>query len=111
MSDFPRKILVSPGFGAGWSSWCYGPKEAAQFVAEYQPIIEFLENGGTNKDKEFQRLVEELETIVDKKFGVNFYTGGSRDLVVKEVDGPYMIEEYDGSESVLEQENADLWFY
>ena len=41
--EFPRKVLVSPGFGAGWSSWSYGSKEGAQFLAEYQPIIEFLE--------------------------------------------------------------------
>lgn len=111
MGKFPRRILVSPGYGAGWSSWCYGPKKAAQFVAEYQPIIEFLDNGGERKDREFQKLVEELEDIMEKRFGVNFYTGGSRDLVVRKVDGPYMIEEYDGSESVLEREDADLWFY
>lgn len=107
MSNFPRKILVS---SSGWSSWCCGPKEAVQYVVEYQPIIEFLENGGEKESKEFMELIEELETIMDEKFGINFYTGGSRDLVVKEVNGPYTIEEYDG-ESVLEQENADFWFY
>jgi len=110
MSSFPRKILVSPGFGAGWSSWCYGPKEAAQFVAEYEPIIKFLENGGKPKE-EFEKLVEELSNIMEKKFGVDFYAGGSKNLRVVEVNGPYMIKEYDGFESVLEQENSDLWFY
>jgi len=111
MKDFPRKILVSPGYGAGWSSWISGSKEMVQFVAEYQPIIEFLENGGVKEDKEFEKLLEELENIIYEKFGISIYTGGAKNLVVKEVSGPYMIKEYDGSESIIEQENTDLWYY
>jgi len=36
-----RKILVSRGFGVGWSTWSSKPQE----VAEYYPIIRFLLDG------------------------------------------------------------------
>lgn len=38
------KILISSGFGAGWSSLADCNK--AKAVAEYQPIINYIENGG-----------------------------------------------------------------
>jgi len=41
-----RKILYSPGFGAGWTSWHDGSKEAKLFMLEYRPFIEYLEAGG-----------------------------------------------------------------
>lgn len=114
MGTFPRKILVSPGYGTGWSSWCNSwcnNSEAAQLMAEYKPIIEFLDNGGDNHSKEFRDLVETLEEEIEEKFGVEIYIGGARQLKVVEVNGPYRIEEYDGSESVTEQDDSSLWFY
>jgi hypothetical protein len=109
MGQFPRKVLVSPGYGAGWSSWCYN-YEAAQFAAEYKPIIKFLENGGDKNSKEFHELVENLENEL-ADVGVDFYTGGARQLEVREVSGPYRITDYDGSESLIEQDDTNLWFY
>jgi hypothetical protein len=120
MREFPRKILVSPGYGAGWSSWCnHGAqtgdcndyREAAQFVAEYEPIIEFLDNGGDKKSKEFGKLVEDLQDILNKKYDVEFYAGGVDGLEVRVVNGPYKITEYDGYETVVEQNDSEYWFY
>jgi hypothetical protein len=115
--SFPRKILVSRGYGAGWSSWC-SKKEVSQFMAEYQPIIEFLEtNGGRvknldkNKYNELNKLVEECEEIIQKKFNEEIYTGGLSGLCVEEVSGPYKITEYDGAEEITEQYDYDCWFY
>lgn len=110
MKKFPRKVLVSPGFGGGWSSWC-GDSKVAQFVAEYEPIIEFLENGGNKKDKAFKLLLEELEEKLEKTFGKGFYLGGADQLEVRTVNGPYRITDYDGSESLIEQDDYNLWFY
>ena len=95
------KILVSPGFGAGWATWNDKPKE----VAEYLPIIEFIEGGGDPK-----LLNESHDLIVKMKQDLelsSFYCGGASDLVVQSVAGPYRINEYDGSESV--QTSVDFW--
>lgn len=52
-----RKILYSPGFGAGWSSW--NSNKVAKKMIEYQQIITFLENGGSFKKNECGGLNEE----------------------------------------------------
>lgn len=108
------KILVSEGFGAGWATWNDKSKE----VAEYEPIIKFIEDGGdpsdldTNSyrisgdDKEtYHPLVAQM--LVDLDLGDYFYTGGAGGLTVVEVDGAYRIDEYDGYESV--KTAADMW--
>lgn len=117
MANFPRKVLVSYGYGAGWSSWS-GNNQVAQFMAEYGPIIEFLErNGGSaknldkNKFNELNRLVEECEEIIKEKFDNEPYTGGLDGLCVEEVSGPYKITEYDGFEELIQQNDCDFWFY
>ena len=110
MKDFPRKVLVSHGFGAGWSSWC-DHKEAAQFMAEYEPIIQFLENDGDKKSIEFRQLLNKLEEEIEELFKITFSTGGSRNLEVREVNGPYRIIDYDGAEKLIEQDDSNLWFY
>ncbi len=38
-----------------------------------------------------------------------FYLGGAEDLQVRTVSGPYRIEEYDGSESVIEPDGQVWW--
>ncbi len=104
------KVLVCPGFGAGWSTWSQKPKE----VAEYKPIIEFIENGGNPEELntyEFGKFKEDyhllVKTMIEELGLEGFYTGGADDLKVVEVDGPYMIEEYDGSESI--RTPGDFW--
>ena len=83
-------ILVSPGFGAGWSTWnddypqlMFSPK-----------VIEMVEAGIAGEiDKEW--CLENLG--ID-----NVYCGGAEDLVVEwlPVGTPFYIHEYDGSESL-----------
>ena len=41
-----RKILYSPGFGAGWVSWNDEGRDEQLFMLEYQPFIERLESDG-----------------------------------------------------------------
>ena len=38
-----RKILYSPHFGAGWTTWFSGSIEAKRFMLEYQPFIDSVE--------------------------------------------------------------------
>lgn len=101
-----RKVLYSPGYGAGWVSWYSGSTEEKQFMLTYQPFIDFLENGGQFPDRDQDS--ENLEIV--KQFIVDFknrfpnadipYFGGLRDLEVECVEGAVQIKEYDGSESV-----------
>ena len=89
------KILVSHGFGAGWSTW----NEKRNEVAEYKPIIDFLENGGNPSalDNENHPLIEQMKKDLDID---SFYTGSADGLTVEEVGDEYCIEECKGSESV-----------
>jgi hypothetical protein len=102
------KILISPGFGAGWSTWAHG--EVSRFVLTYQPIIEFLEAGGDTQDDKMDELVEQLSNEIKEKFPDDpyFYGGGKLDLVVREVEPPFYIHEYDGSESIR-YPSSDNW--
>lgn len=94
------KILISPGFGAGWSSWFTGTREQTLALLTWAPMVEAVERGETiDKDHpSFQSLLAHLNT----NLGYNsdyLYDGGCRDLMVVEVSGRIMIHEHDGSES------------
>lgn len=88
------KVLVSPEFGAGWSTWNDKPKQ----VAEYKPIIEYIENGGDpSKLDEHHPLVRQMMSDLGLS---DFYCGGANYLCVYKVDGPYRICEHDGFEHI-----------
>lgn len=74
-----RKILYSPGYGAGWTSW-EGNQEVKKFMLEYKPFIDYLEGGGKFEfddavAKEIDRLSERIITDVriSKDFGMEFH--------------------------------------
>ena len=79
-------VLVSPGFGAGFSTWGY-PEEAI-----FNPtLIELVEN----------QKFDEAFSFVEKTWE-DGYSGGVQDLrVVWIPEGTkFQIVEYDGSESI-----------
>ena len=82
-------ILVSPGFGAGWSTWNSEVRESMCMNAE---IVQAVLDGDTDRAAE---IAERLHP--------NVYTGGSRDLVVEWVPKgeAFEITEYDGSEGLV----------
>lgn len=94
-----KKILYSPGYGAGWSTWQYSIP--TKFACEYQPIIEALENG-----QELYReheIIKQYKKECKEKFNEDYVCVlGASDLKIYKVpDGDqYQIKEYDGSESV-----------
>jgi len=86
-------VLVSAGYGAGWSTW--GMPEEALF----DPIlVDFVENNETNSIK-FQEYLE--KEYPDK------YSGGADGLYVCWVlEGKeFIIDEYDGAESLTIKNN------
>lgn len=83
-------VLISPGFGAGWSTWAHlGENEALLFDSRLVDAI-LVE---MPKD-EFVAYCESL--------GYDHYMGGAEDLQVVWLDAGtrFVVEEYDGSESI-----------
>lgn len=106
-----RKILYSPGYGAGWTSWNTSNPDVEKYMLTYAPIISFLENGGKFKDSEdSHQLLVQLREECKNKFGEDYVcTLGAGQLKVKSVSGRVRINEYDGFESVEEEGEYSGW--
>ena len=102
------KVLISPGFGAGWSTWQYGEKDERMFMLTYQPFIDYLEKHSTS-DGIPTELVEQFRKDWVAKFpnADTPYEGGLRDLCVAEVTGAFVVHEYDGFESIQRRDELD----
>lgn len=76
-------------------------------MLEYQPIIEFLEGGGRFDRRECDinpthPILIKLDNECVEKFGSSPYMGGAHQLEIHETEYVIRIEEYDGSERVVE---------
>ena len=90
-------VLVSPGFGAGWSTWA--DNDIREDVLFDPGVVELVE----------QAKWEELQTYVTLKYP-NLYTGGMRDLEIEwlPMATEFIINEHDGSET-LEVKDDIVW--
>lgn len=83
-------VLVSPGYGAGWSSWgADGLQELLMYDREF---VEAAEAG-----------VSDIQPIVDRVLGENYlYTGGWGDIKVEWLPAGtrFVLQEYDGNEYI-----------
>lgn len=120
-----RKILYSPGYGAGWVSWGGNTTEQKRFMLEYAPFVEILEGGGSlkpvdrfdAKDPKYNGQTDPvIRRFIDdwrEKFGDASLPcfGGLCDLAIKNVDDGDVvrINEYDGSESIEVRGAFDGW--
>ena len=95
-----HEILISPGFGSGWSTW---NSQYAKELLTFPPLIEAVKKG------EHIKYEKVLMTLLHRHLGLEcdedgqgeIFTGsGYCTLKVVEVDQPFVINEYDGSESV-----------
>lgn len=79
-------VIVSPGFGAGWSTWADYP-EAAVFAPD---VVAWIEAGKPS------------DIDVEETFGHFGDLGGLSDAVVEwvPVGTRFVIDEYDGSEGL-----------
>lgn len=86
-------VLYSPGYGAGWSTWCDG--SLREYLTMDKELAEAVESGNIDKAIELAEA-----KAADKTAGV--YTGGARDLCIEwvPVGSAFEIVEYDGNESV-----------
>ena len=86
-------VAISPGFGAGWSTWCDVDPMDAKFN---QLILD-------GKTEEIYAMAEESMKGDDEYI----YTGGLEDveIVWVPVGTKFYIDEYDGSESLVTIDN------
>lgn len=105
------KILISPGFGAGWSTWEHENKVTKRMMLTDPDLIAAIEVYGTDsaeaqgaKDRLFERIA-----ALSADGGIP-YGGGFEQLEVVDVELPFRIDEYDGSESVSSlDDDEDYW--
>lgn len=93
-------VLISPGFGAGWSTWATAG-HSAERMALCPTMVEAIERGVT---------LDELRVIAEAEFPGQ-YMGGLEDLRIEWVpEGSNIrVAEYDGSESIDSHDDPD-WF-
>jgi len=82
------KVLISPGFGAGWSTWNYNIPELL-----FDPVIVSMVEDGTS--------FETIEAYCNAKYPTGYF-GGVADLEVRliKTGTEFIVHEYDGSESI-----------
>ena len=93
-------VLISPGYGGGWSTWCEdNQREAALFDRRF---VEAAEAG-----------VEDIEPIAKEVFGEDayFFCGGWCDIQIEwvPVKTRFRVEEYDGSERLRTMDGYDFF--
>lgn len=92
-------VLISHGYGAGWSTW---NERFSSFLLFDKGIVELVLRG--KKD--------EVEEYVKKKVGdEHVFLGGLDDLDVEWVrEGTrFIVDEYDGSESIIMVEHMNFF--
>ena len=89
-------VLYSPGFGAGWYTWNYNFPQCL-FDPEIVRMVE-------KEDDPHQ-----IESFAESKYGEDFYGGGAEDLRILWLpEGTeFIVNEYDGSESIQTKENIE----
>ena len=90
------KVLVSPGFGAGWSTW---NSEAKYELATDAELIRLFEAGDRDA---FEARANHILQAVTGDEADTVYMGGYEQLRVEAVEGDWLINECDGSESLEE---------
>ncbi len=100
-------VLYSPGFGAGWSSWCYDERPELKTALLFHPsFVELVEAGKRDQfTDEFVRATlgigpEDYVCVLGAdQLKIYWANAGCR----------VRIEEYDGSESVVEDSLDTSW--
>jgi hypothetical protein len=97
-------VIISNGYGAGWSTWHYGPNR--ETLVFHPKLVELIESGQCNQDNMLALLTEligEIETV-------HVYLGGVEDLTIEWLpEGTrFKIEEYDGSEHIITERSFDM---
>jgi len=84
-------ILYSPGYGAGWSTWS---SDNSEFMLHDEKLVELVESDQRDKIEEYVKSVHPNDYIC---------CAGADQLKVEwvPVGTQFIIDEYDGSESII----------
>lgn len=104
-----RKILYSPGFGAGW--WTWSSNIPFKFMCEHPLLIKGVEegvfkNGPQDRyeadESTFHPYLQEWLKECREKFGKTPYLGGLADCEIFECEDDQVVRitEYDGNEDI-----------
>ena len=109
-------VLISGGYGAGWSTWA-DSKDREFFLFDWGLVKLALEKEAAwisqDNTSLFGRGLVEMNTealeVYLKENGVDSFTGGWAGVYVKWMDQgtEFIVEEYDGSESLRYRDNED----
>lgn len=91
-------ILVSPGYGAGWSTWNVGDQT---FLTMDKTLVEMHLNNATE---------DEVHNYIKEATGNDLYMGGWSDIEIQWLPegSKFLIAEYDGYESLTACEHLSL---
>lgn len=93
------KILISPGYGAGWSTWA--DDSVRNFMLKDPTLIAMAERKATQ---------QEVNDYVESQHpDDNIYTGGWKNIRVVELPAGtlFKVNEYDGDESIETRDGTD----
>ena len=101
IKDGKVAVLVSYGFGAGWSTWASDGQDKQLL---YEPNIVEILLSDMEAEKKHKLICDYCEANYK-----DFYTGGIDDLNIEwlPVGTAFRIHEYDGSESVEVRDQMD----
>lgn len=89
-------VLYSPGYGSGWSTWNTTHRFRARCL--FDPVIvQWVRDGKPSVQKNL------METYLYDVYGADFYVGTNLDSLEIEwipQGTQFIVEEYDGSESI-----------
>jgi hypothetical protein len=102
-------VLVSGGFGSGWSTWSSGCEESNQSIAFEPKVVEILLAGLVDKNRAERKVTKDkIEAYMAEAYP-DFYAGGIGGLRIVWVPqgAKFHIEEYDGAETLVLESDMD----
>jgi len=97
-------VIISSGWGAGWSTWHYGPHR--ETLIFHPKLVEWVES----EQPTVVAISTILKEILGEKEAEEIYLGGVDQLSVIWVPQgiKFKIEEYDGTEYIITENDLDL---
>ena len=96
-------VLYSPGFGAGWSTWCHEDLEIRMAMLFDPQIADIVDQGAPDWEAK-------AEAVAQIKYP-DSYLGGLHDLRVRwlPIGTQFRVSESDGNEDIETRDSVD-WF-
>lgn len=91
-------VLISPGYGAGYSTWGYGDPMDGELIKELLENVDDFNPNEVDSGTEID-VSDYMSSQFDSLFSVHFVPTGT----------PFRISEYDGAESIEYFNESDFY--